>query len=555
VTTVAATGLTAQVIGRSVRGASHVRTGRTNQDAIAWSTPTADGLVVAVADGHGSDKSFRSERGSRLAVTIAVTVLAARLHRPGELTSAGPDITARWVHDVRAELAQHPPTSAELAGLNPRERADLAANPLLAYGTTVLAAAISPGGVQYLQLGDGDIVFVARDGSAWVPLPEDRRNAGNQTLSLCLPSAAGDFRYGTAGLDEAPRMILLSSDGFANSYQNEPAFLKFGTDLLAMIDRGGIPAVEPHLEEWLRETTDQGAGDDVTLAVVVLDLPPGAGRATAPRPPEIPPTLPLDAPPVDNARDLSYPAATLGPTQKRAGAVRGATGQKGQRPLSAVVPVSTAPVADRPERGHRLLVTGLVVIAGLVVVVVLGLVVRPWGGDRTPAVTATTKAPPATSARPAATRSAVSRLIEPTGPRQVRCGTGVCLLDDSGTLFFETPAGGDQQQLSGPGWTRLRISGDDVVLSRDGDARTERVAIPDGGGVAASDSGPGGANGGTGGGVGGPESGPEEHNGGTGGGVSAPESGPEEDNGGTGGAVGAPDSGPGDDNGGPRGRG
>ena len=60
-------------LSASVRGASHEQIGLGNQDAVRLGNPLAgtDVLVVAVADGHGSTRSFRSERGSALAAECA----------------------------------------------------------------------------------------------------------------------------------------------------------------------------------------------------------------------------------------------------------------------------------------------------------------------------------------------------------------------------------------------------------------------------------------------------------------------------------------------------
>ena len=62
------------VLGASVRGASHVRNGIPNQDAILWRMGENAGLpiVIAISDGLGNDKSFRSDIGARLAVQVAV---------------------------------------------------------------------------------------------------------------------------------------------------------------------------------------------------------------------------------------------------------------------------------------------------------------------------------------------------------------------------------------------------------------------------------------------------------------------------------------------------
>lgn len=64
-------------IGHSARGSSHVRSDLPNQDAIEFFPESGRGLplILAIADGHGSAKSFRSDIGSRIAVQTATRVL------------------------------------------------------------------------------------------------------------------------------------------------------------------------------------------------------------------------------------------------------------------------------------------------------------------------------------------------------------------------------------------------------------------------------------------------------------------------------------------------
>lgn len=71
------------VVSASVQGAAHKRAGKPNQDAVldrraddAWEI-----VVAAVADGHGSSKSFRSAIGSKLAVESATEHLAQQAKR------------------------------------------------------------------------------------------------------------------------------------------------------------------------------------------------------------------------------------------------------------------------------------------------------------------------------------------------------------------------------------------------------------------------------------------------------------------------------------------
>ncbi|HEU4349752.1 MAG TPA: PP2C family serine/threonine-protein phosphatase [Actinoplanes sp.] len=487
------TKLTAQVFGRSVRGASHVRTDMTNQDAMAWSPASGrgDAVVVAVADGHGSPKSLRSDHGSRLAVRIATAVLEAllpELRRPvpreaalGRLAEAARAITDRWVREVRAELDSRPFSGDELSALDPRERRDLGANPLLAYGTTLLAAVATASGVYYLQLGDGDIVFVARDGSAWVPLPEDRRNAGNETLSLCLPDAARDFRLGVAEIEQAPRMILLSSDGFANSYQNESAFLKFGSDLSRMIEESGVPAIEERLEGWLQETTEHGAGDDVTLTIVVLALPPGVGRAAAPAPP---PAAEPSRAPTRRGRASVATAAPAPSTQRTPPRMAPRTPPPAMPPPASVPAREWIAPGGRPSRRSRLLAGSMLGGAAALILLILAFSLingdEPGDENRPPAGAPTQAAP----AQPEQPKPSQAPLVP--AREVVQCGTAFCVLDNEGFLWFVNPgADWQRQDLAGGGWTHMSVVGADVILT--GDRASTRLPAPANGQIPPSD--------------------------------------------------------------------
>ena len=56
------------------RGYSHILTDKPCQDYAA-SHYTKDYAIGIVADGHGSKRYFRSERGSKFAVWVTITIL------------------------------------------------------------------------------------------------------------------------------------------------------------------------------------------------------------------------------------------------------------------------------------------------------------------------------------------------------------------------------------------------------------------------------------------------------------------------------------------------
>jgi serine/threonine protein phosphatase PrpC len=275
-----------RVLGASVRGATHTRAGIPNQDALVWLPPAGIGwpLILSLADGHGSPRSFRSAAGAHLAVDVTLRELSAFLARQGEhpdlaqLRQLGNDllpqaIVAQWSAAVAEALTRHPLEEKELerleaeAGANARQAVET--HPFLAYGTTVLAAAVTPFALLYLQLGDGDLLVVSPTGEVSRPLPRDPRLLANETTSLCMPEAWKEMRVAIDPLTEAtPALVLLATDGYANSFRDEAAFLQVGPDLVNLLRSDGWEVVQASLPRWLAETSEAGSGDDITVGLL-----------------------------------------------------------------------------------------------------------------------------------------------------------------------------------------------------------------------------------------------------------------------------------------------
>jgi serine/threonine protein phosphatase PrpC len=276
-----------RIVGASVRGASHVRSGLPNQDAIRWLPESGDSLplVLAVSDGHGSAKCFRSDEGSRLAVETATEIVQEFLDTlSGTLSPSAVkrwvednmprEIVRRWRNGVADHLSDNPLTAAELDELEAQrdaeKRRQIAMEPVFAYGATLLVVVMTDAFIFYLQLGDGDILTVAQDGQvSHAPLPEDERLFANETTSLCGRDAWREFRTHFQVISGAlPALILVSSDGYANSFRDSAGFLQVGADFLDMMREDGVDAVSEGLETWLTEASQQGSGDDVTLGII-----------------------------------------------------------------------------------------------------------------------------------------------------------------------------------------------------------------------------------------------------------------------------------------------
>lgn len=246
-------------------GAVHLRRGDLGQDAVL-SGVAGEFACVALADGHGS--AARGAEGAAVAVDCAVTILfefAAQVpgggaHRVEALARdlIRPRLVARW----RAAIQDEVPDDRDLR----------------CFGCTLLAALAGPSWVLVLQLGDGDLLRVSGDGRVDRPLPPDERCFADETTSMCLPTAPLDLRVTAWPRPADESLLVLATDGYANSYADDDAFERVGPDWLALLRAEGVDEVTRRLPAILHATSAGGCGDDVSLGL--LWIPPGARGET-----------------------------------------------------------------------------------------------------------------------------------------------------------------------------------------------------------------------------------------------------------------------------------
>lgn len=267
------------VYAASAIGAGHVRNGRPNEDAVAHQLTLPPGrsalLVIAVADGHGDSRYFRSERGAKMAVAVGISATqdwsASISGGPAEIKRSVqrrlvPSILVRWNSAVAADLAMDQLTPAERTLL-----ADLALPLPTAYGSTLLIGAFTDDYAIFAQIGDGNIVAVPPDGRPVSPVPGDSRLDGNRTTSLCQADAGAAFRTGVIQLADRPLFAaLLATDGFGNAQVEDPwqpgvaaDLVRFGLDH----DQNWFASRVP---DWAAQcASSAGSGDDSTIALVI----------------------------------------------------------------------------------------------------------------------------------------------------------------------------------------------------------------------------------------------------------------------------------------------
>jgi len=274
-----------RAIGKSVRGANHFQNSTPNQDAIGWWTGAQFGLplIMAISDGHGGERSFRSNRGSKIAVKITLQVLQEfikSLPDPRDLVEAERMATAElpqailncWEQAVRADMDENPFQEHELKRLldkrGPASKEMAEKYPLLVYGATLLATVITQHFILHLQLGDGDILCVDPSGKTYRPYPRDERLVNNETTSLCSLNVA-DFRLRLEPLTKTgPVMVMMVSDGYTNSFPDEDELLKAGVELLHCLRLEGVDSFNENLDATLKHISRLVSGDDISLGLL-----------------------------------------------------------------------------------------------------------------------------------------------------------------------------------------------------------------------------------------------------------------------------------------------
>ena len=262
------------VFGKSVQGASHKRTNTECQDSMKKLRLGENAMILTIADGHGSKSCPFSKSGSSIAVNSFCKVmknlysgyaddlekLMAYLNRDGD-TKIAQFIHNEWKNRV---ISTHKQKKREISNNDNGELNEIEI--YKQYGTTLVGVLITPLFIFALQIGDGDITFVNSNGAR--PFLDSDKILGTETHSLSKIDAwkkAITVIYRSELFKNEPSLLMLSTDGFSNSFKNEQEFHKACVDYFSMIQQHGAEAIKENLQEWLDETSELGCGDDITL--------------------------------------------------------------------------------------------------------------------------------------------------------------------------------------------------------------------------------------------------------------------------------------------------
>ena len=261
-------------------GATHVRRSLPRQDR-SYASEEGKFQIAVVADGHGSRRHFRSDIGAETACQVADGIIRNALKESGGIifddaffSRIKSRISEEWQQRIRAHYEQNPLTDAEieeqikLLGDARLEKLMNGSDALIPYGSTLCAVFRDETGWGAVQIGDGCLTTVGRDGSFVWPMPKSSINEGNKTASLCMKDPMADFRH-CFGQDQ-PAALLVYTDGIEKNFPSE------GTEIVSLLnwvirnEKSASDEKQSILEKNLDMLTSRSPiGDDLSIAGMV----------------------------------------------------------------------------------------------------------------------------------------------------------------------------------------------------------------------------------------------------------------------------------------------
>lgn len=284
----------------SCQGESHKLINKPCQDnSISYSE---EGLSIAIiCDGHGGDRYFRSDVGSRLCVNITKELIkefvfkidkSLFVNKPfkqkkaiGEsdvleklndtdkaLRHLFSSIIFKWNLEIELHADANPPTECEINKVNPDYIQTLINKVSLEkiYGCTLMAYVQTPDYWFAFHIGDGKCIsFHEGEDQIWKePIPWDEKCFLNKTTSICDSAALDEFRYCYQGDGNFPIAVFLGSDGMDDSFGPLENLVDFYMQIAKLLSQGNDDYAKKNIEETLPILSKKGSQDDMSLAYI-----------------------------------------------------------------------------------------------------------------------------------------------------------------------------------------------------------------------------------------------------------------------------------------------
>jgi len=317
----------------TVTGGSHIKHGKGCEDASNHYDDEGVSIAV-VADGHGDDNCFRSALGSKFAMACATKGIQEFVKYLNEPEEADPDendeqeqiaadekkslfktlasivkpasksapkpapeprwkslyksgliescmrkrlveegIIRAWFKTTAENFSLIPVTEKELQNAGEKYQKRYAEGKDLhhAYGTTLIAAAITPNYWFGIHIGDGRFTALYADGTYDQPVPWDEKCYLNVTTSICDDDASERARCKFFVHEDKtpPVAVFLCSDGIDDNYpvdDNDKHLFKLYRTIAATFAEDKFESTCKQLKELADQFATKGKGDDTSIA-------------------------------------------------------------------------------------------------------------------------------------------------------------------------------------------------------------------------------------------------------------------------------------------------
>ncbi len=261
----------------SKTGYSHIKKGKPCQDASIY----VDGRnysAVIVCDGHGGDKHFRSDLGSKIAVGVCVEsidVFVKCIEKQNEKTrfhalleGYGNYLIFAWRETIKKHYSNNPFSGTEINDFSTEIIKELENNPYIAYGSTFILAMACKENLFIIKLGDGE-VRVCTEKGIMSPVSNGEEFTFGKTASLCNSDASAHIQSYIVPILEV-KSCVISTDGVINSFETKEHFNNFCKTLSDECEEN-IEEFKKELDDFLPKLTEQGSGDDVSVAILSIE--------------------------------------------------------------------------------------------------------------------------------------------------------------------------------------------------------------------------------------------------------------------------------------------
>jgi len=298
-----------EYIAHKIIGSKHIKENIVCQDAYCVKKIDENNYIFSVADGHGSNKSYKSHLGSQSAVDISCKIFSEMTE---EILL---NIKSKELLDLTITRLFNKIIKEWKDNIIALENENF--NDFIVYGTTLLNVFINKNFILYLQVGDGDIVSVKKNinvvkrkvltkrtiieekyffednklikskkeikiksmgivkktdfkNPIFIPYQSIQKRIdyiANETASLCLKNPIKYLDYSIEF--NKPEMIIISTDGYSNAYGSQQNFFDVCKDYYKLIKEYGISKIDTEVESWMREASNK-SGDDITFISILL---------------------------------------------------------------------------------------------------------------------------------------------------------------------------------------------------------------------------------------------------------------------------------------------